>query len=83
MVGQNEFRAGGSMKRLMDFALALVVTGALTASPAHAYLDGGTISLALQALTGAVAGFLLFGRTYLAKVRNLFSRTNGDDSAKS
>lgn len=69
-------------KRLNDFGFALVVTGVLCASPAQAYLDGGTISLALQALTGAVAGFLLFGRTYLAKLRNLFARSGRDDSAQ-
>lgn len=67
--------------RIGDFALALLVTGVLAATPAHAYLDGGTISLVLQAVTGAVAGALLFGKAYVMKLRGLFSRGR-DDSAQ-
>lgn len=68
-------------KRFGDFVFALGVTGVLTTSPAQAYLDGNTISLVLQAATGAVAGFLMFGKTYLARLRGFFSRTR-DDSAQ-
>jgi len=66
------------IKRVSDFAFALVVTGVVTTAPAHAYLDGGTISLVLQAATGAVAGALLFGKAYIMKVRGFFSRRRDD-----
>ena len=71
------------MIRLVDFLIALLVTGVLTASPAMAYLDGATVSLFLQAVTGAVAGVLMFGRAYLARLSALLRGSRGvktDDS---
>ena len=63
------------MKRLSDFLFALVVTAVLTAAPAHAYLDSGTISLVLQMVTGIVASVLLFGKVQLARITGLFRRS--------
>ena len=70
------------MKRTGNFLFALAVTTVFTISPAQAYLDGATISLALQAITGAVAGVLLFGRTYIAKVASIFRRSPRNDDAQ-
>ena len=70
------------MHRTGSFLYALAVTTVFTTSPAHAYLDGATISLVLQAITGAVAGALLFGRTYVAKVASIFRRTPRNDDAQ-
>jgi len=45
------------------------------ASPAHAYLDGATGSMLLQALIGGVAAATVMGRSYIAKARAIFSRS--------
>lgn len=63
------------MARFVSNSLfAIVVYGVLCAAPAHAYLDSGTISLVLQAVTGAVASALLFGKIYWSKLVGFFSR---------
>ena len=69
------------MKRFKDFLFVAGFTAIFVDAPAHAYLDGGTVSLFLQGVAGAVAGALLFGRTYLEKARNLFrgSKARSDD----
>ena len=61
---------------LTNTAFALVVFSALPAAPAHAYLDGGTVSMVLQALAGAVASVLLFGKVYWSKFKSLFGRSD-------
>jgi len=62
------------VKRFKDFLFVAGATAVFVDTPAYAYLDGGTISLFLQGVTGAVAAGLLFGRTYLAKLTSLFRR---------
>ena len=61
-------------KFLSDFVFAYIVLGVLCATPAYAYLDSGTISLILQAVTGAIASALLFGKVYWGKLVALVSR---------
>ena len=61
-------------KFVSDSVFAILVFGVLCASPAYAYLDSGTISLILQAATGAVASVLLFGKIYWGKLVGFFSR---------
>ena len=63
-------------KFLSDFVFAVLVFGLLCAAPAHAYLDSATISLALQALTGLIAGWLVLGKLYWSKVVGLFRRNS-------
>ena len=58
---------------------AIITLGAfaivsLTATPAHAYLDASTASMMLQGLLGAVAGGLVAGRLYWAKIKALYSK---------
>ena len=62
------------LKFLSDFLFAIIVLGLLCAAPAHAYLDSATISLALQALTGLIAGWLVLGKVYWSKITRLFRR---------
>jgi hypothetical protein len=50
------------------------------AAPAHAYLDPGTGSIILQATIGAIAGATLFARTWIYKVKSLFTRGKSSDS---
>jgi hypothetical protein len=61
-------------KFFSDSVFAILVFGALCSSPAYAYLDSGTVSLVLQAVTGVIASALLFGKIYWAKLVGLFSR---------
>lgn len=42
--------------------------------PAHAYLDPGTGSMLLQLLLGGVAGVLVVGKLYWARVKGFFGR---------
>lgn len=62
------------MKRVSDFAFALGVYAIFAASPAYAYLDTATISIILQAVAGAFASVLLFGKVHLARFMSLFRR---------
>jgi len=48
-------------------ALFLVLAGS---SPAYAYLDPGSISLALQALLGGIAGIAVTYRFWLFKLKS-------------
>ena len=73
------------MKRLKYFLFVLAFTGVFVEAPAHAYLDSGTISLALQGLAGATASVLLFGRAYVQKAVNFVrgSKTAKTDDSQS
>lgn len=66
-------------KFVTDSAFAALVFGLLMPAPAHAYLDGATVSLILQALTGAIASALLFGKLYWTKLLSLVARKSTDD----
>ncbi len=61
-------------KNLSNGLFAVLVFGILCPAPAYAYLDGATISLILQAVTGAVASALLFGKIYWNKLVGIFGR---------
>ena len=56
-------------------ALAVVYTG--FATPAFAYLDGGTASIIVQGLIAGVATVMVFGRTQLYRVKQFFTRGRG------
>lgn len=49
-------------------------TLAAIATPAYAYLDGATASIALQAIIGMFAAWGLYSRRAVAKVKGLFGR---------
>jgi hypothetical protein len=66
------------MKVLYDGLFALLAFAVLAPAPAHAYLDGATVSIALQALTGAVASILVFGKLYWARFKSILSRPKID-----
>jgi hypothetical protein len=73
-------QGGKSMRRFKQFVFVVSATAVVVDTPAYAYLDGATISLFLQGVTGAAAAAILFGRTYLAKAANLFRRSAGTGS---
>ena len=62
------------MLRPTRLTLSLAAVAIISATPAHAYLDAGTGSIMLQAIVGAVATGLMFGRLYLARIKALFAR---------
>ena len=62
------------MKRLTDFLFAIAVYSVFVSTPAHAYLDTATISIILQAVAGAFASVLLFGKVHLARLMSFFRR---------
>ena len=70
-------------KFVSDTVFAIVVFGVLCASPAYAYLDSGTISLVLQAVTGAIASWLVFGKMYWSKLVARFSRKQSASGTES
>jgi hypothetical protein len=43
-------------------------------SPAHAYLDPGSISIVLQAILAAIAGIAATYRLWVFKVKSFFSK---------
>ena len=65
-------------KKVSDFVFAVLVLSILTTSPAHAYLDGATVSLVLQGIAGAFASALIFGKMYWNKLVGVFKRQNSD-----
>ena len=54
--------------------LVLFVVYSSLTSPAYAYLDPATGSIALQALIGAVATWVMYSKMFAAKVKGFFSR---------
>lgn len=59
----------------MLFAVfAFIAFSVATTTPAYAYLDGATVSMALQVVTGAVASVLLFGKIYWSKLKSMIKR---------
>lgn len=63
------------MKFLTNNLLALALFAVLAPAPAHAYLDGGTVSIALQALAGLVASALMFGKLYWTRLKSFLNRS--------
>lgn len=56
------------------FAVLIMVSAALPLTAAHAYLDAASVSIALQAVVGLFAAYIVTGKVYLQKIKNLFSR---------
>jgi hypothetical protein len=54
--------------------VALAVCYASIATPAFAYLDGGTASMVLQALIAGVATAMVFGRHQFSRLKSLLLR---------
>ena len=61
--------------------IALFAVYASLTSPAYAYLDPATGSIALQALIGAVATWVMYSKMFAAKVKGFFKRGKGDDAS--
>jgi hypothetical protein len=63
-------------RNLVDSALTVTALLAWTA-PAYAYLDPTTGSILLQGLLAGVAGVMVVGRLYWARVKAFFRRITG------
>ena len=75
-VGHSPNRGTRVTKNISNATFAIIVFGILCPSPAYAYLDGATVSLILQAVTGAIASALLFGKIYWSKLVGFFGRNS-------
>ncbi len=62
------------MKSPIELALAVVLFSVGLTAPAYAYLDPGSVSMALQVVIGAVASGLIIGKMYFARFMGLFRR---------
>ena len=62
-------------------ALILFAVYASLTSPAYAYLDPATGSIALQALIGAVATWVMYSKMFAAKVKSYFRRGEGSGAS--
>ena len=66
------------MRAIGVLTTCLLATAAFT-TPAHAYLDPATGSIALQLLLGGAAGALVLGKIYWAKIKQLFGGATADE----
>ncbi len=57
------------------FTILIALPLFLISQPSYAYLDPGTGAFLLQALLGGVAGVLVVGRIYWAKIKGFFRRS--------
>lgn len=60
--------------------VVLTIAYAGVATPAFAYLDGGTASMVVQGLIAGLATVMVFGRTHLMRLKSFFARRNGAPS---
>ncbi len=63
-------------RSIAAFAIAAVTM----AAPGHAYLDGATASIALQALIGFFAAWGIYSRRATGWVKGLFKKEPGQPS---
>ena len=64
-----------------NVVFAIAITLALPSAAAHAYLDAGSVSMALQVVVGGVASALMIGKLYLRRIVSLFRRDVKDADA--
>jgi hypothetical protein len=71
------------MKRVTLILVTAVLLGSLAVSaPAYAYLDPGTGSMLLQLLLGGVAGALVVGKLYWARIMSFFGLGSSSDRSQ-
>ncbi|MCB2060910.1 MAG: hypothetical protein R3E09_05725 [Novosphingobium sp.] len=68
---------------LSRFAVLILVSVALPLTAAHAYLDAASVSIAFQAVVGLFAAYIVTGRAYIQKIKNLFSRNKKSEIGSS
>jgi hypothetical protein len=68
------------MMQSSNILWALSISMVLPVSEANAYIDAGTVSMALQVVVGAIAGGLMATKLYYRRIVSFFKRGNGDSS---
>lgn len=58
---------------------AILIAVFATSAPAYAYLDGASVSIAMQAVIGTIASVLVFGKFYWNKFKSLFRRKKSEE----
>lgn len=71
-----------SMKKLIQTGIFSFCALLIGTEPAWAYLDPGTGSLILQSLIAGIAGVLVVGRLYWAKLKNFLATVFSRSSAQ-
>ena len=61
--------------------VVLFAVWASLSAPAYAYLDPATGSIAIQALIGAVATWVMYSKMFAAKVKSYFRRGEGSGAS--
>ena len=71
--------------QMRGLALSAVIVAVLLGlpSPAQAYVDLGTGSMMVQLLIGAATGFLVAGKLYWQKIKDVFARLSTGADPKS
>ena len=70
---------------LGNFIFAIALTAALPVTAAHAYVDGGSVTMAAQVLIGGIASALMFAKLYLRRIFAFFrsfGRSAASETAK-
>lgn len=71
------------MKRVLELALGVALASAFLTGQAYAYLDAGSVSMALQVVIGAVASALVIVKVYFSRFLNFFRRGTASAEARS
>lgn len=62
------------MKRSLELTLGVTLATLFMTAPAFAYLDAGSVSMALQVVIGTVASALVVAKVYLSRITGFFRR---------
>lgn len=68
------------MRFFERYLIILTVTAILPMSAAHAYLDAASAGLALQAIIGTLAAYILTGKMYWRKIKSLLTFRKRSDA---
>lgn len=63
------------MKRSQELTLGVALATLFMTAPAFAYLDAGSVSMALQVVVGTVASVLVVAKVYLSRIVGFFRGT--------
>lgn len=62
--------------KYIEFNILIFFFTFIFLSPAHAYIDPGTVSIVLQSILAAIAGVGATYRLWISKLKNFFKKKN-------
>lgn len=75
-------KKGEKMNSRVVRLLSLFAVYVSLSTPAHAYLDGATASIVLQAIIGGVTTWLVYSRSMVSKAKVFLSGLTGRSQSK-